>query len=447
MRILSVFLWLLLSIMTTSALFAVGHSSVETCDTLLHEGDFSMPLGTRLRQISFSDFDKNGLIDIGIASEFSNQVIVLLNLDGLTFAAPRFIGVQDHPMGIAAVDVDNDGDDDLVATNTNSNSINIVRNDGMANFAVVQTYGTGNFPGTLTLGDFDRDSLVDIAVLNGFGQSVSIFKNLGDATFQGRPEIPIGFRPWSIQAADIDMDLDTDLIITCGDLGIQQLLNDGSGSFTLGTPINVPQGAGGLAIADIDGDSDPDVLVSSGLDGGTLLTYANDLGQLTEIDNYPIGDGVGCICATDLDEDNDLDLVMSHDGSGTYQATVLINDGTGSFCLNFEIPNLIERTVGAYSADIDNDSDNDVIMVHWGWDFSGLTFLVNSLDWIRGDADGDGSIAISDAVYLVNYIFAGGPVPAPITSGDPDCSGAISISDGIYLINYIFGGGPAPCEP
>lgn len=64
-----------------------------------------------------------------------------------------------------------------------------------------------------------------------------------------------------------------------------------------------------------------------------------------------------------------------------------------------------------------------------------------------GDPDGNGQISISDAVFLINYIFAGGPAPVPLLSGDADCSGAISISDAVYLINYIFGGGPEPCEP
>ncbi len=62
-----------------------------------------------------------------------------------------------------------------------------------------------------------------------------------------------------------------------------------------------------------------------------------------------------------------------------------------------------------------------------------------------GDADGSSAISISDAVYLINFIFAGGPAPNPMLSGDADCSNAISISDAVYLINYIFAGGPAPC--
>jgi CubicO group peptidase (beta-lactamase class C family) len=62
-----------------------------------------------------------------------------------------------------------------------------------------------------------------------------------------------------------------------------------------------------------------------------------------------------------------------------------------------------------------------------------------------GDADGSGIISISDVVYLINFIFGGGPAPNPINAGDADCNGIVNISDAVYLINYIFAGGPAPC--
>ncbi len=61
-----------------------------------------------------------------------------------------------------------------------------------------------------------------------------------------------------------------------------------------------------------------------------------------------------------------------------------------------------------------------------------------------GDANGDAIVNVSDAVYLISYIFSDGP-PTPYDNGDADCSGAIDISDAVYLLNYIFSGGPAPC--
>ncbi len=62
-----------------------------------------------------------------------------------------------------------------------------------------------------------------------------------------------------------------------------------------------------------------------------------------------------------------------------------------------------------------------------------------------GDADGSDVVNISDAIYLINYVFAGGASPWPLESGDVNLDGSITISDAVYLINHIFAGGPAPC--
>jgi plastocyanin len=68
-----------------------------------------------------------------------------------------------------------------------------------------------------------------------------------------------------------------------------------------------------------------------------------------------------------------------------------------------------------------------------------------------GDANSDASIDISDAVFLIQYIFAGGTAPGPCITpngkGDANGDGGVDISDAVYLIQYIFAGGPAPHCP
>ncbi|GEM_PF-2564105 len=66
--------------------------------------------------------------------------------------------------------------------------------------------------------------------------------------------------------------------------------------------------------------------------------------------------------------------------------------------------------------------------------------------YLCGDANADATVNISDAVYLIAYIFAGGSVPSPLLAGDPNCDSAVNISDAVYLIAYIFAGGSAPCS-
>ncbi|MEZ5358243.1 MAG: dockerin type I repeat-containing protein [Candidatus Zixiibacteriota bacterium] len=64
-----------------------------------------------------------------------------------------------------------------------------------------------------------------------------------------------------------------------------------------------------------------------------------------------------------------------------------------------------------------------------------------------GDANRDNSISVGDVVFLINYIFKGGPPPKPETNGDVNYDFSINVADPVYLIRYIFQGGPEPNCP
>lgn len=64
-----------------------------------------------------------------------------------------------------------------------------------------------------------------------------------------------------------------------------------------------------------------------------------------------------------------------------------------------------------------------------------------------GDVNGSGGIDIDDIVYLIAYVFQGGPEPTPPESGEVNCAGGIDIDDIVYLIAYVFQGGYAPGDP
>ena len=64
-----------------------------------------------------------------------------------------------------------------------------------------------------------------------------------------------------------------------------------------------------------------------------------------------------------------------------------------------------------------------------------------------GDANGDGTINISDAVFLIQYIFAHGAAPTPLCQGDANGDGTVNISDAVFLIQYIFAHGTSPHCP
>ncbi|MEE9443545.1 MAG: M28 family peptidase [candidate division Zixibacteria bacterium] len=73
----------------------------------------------------------------------------------------------------------------------------------------------------------------------------------------------------------------------------------------------------------------------------------------------------------------------------------------------------------------------------WTYDFN--------FNYIRGDANGDRMVNVGDAVFLINFVFKGGPAPDPIVLGDAFCDSNVNIGDAVYLINHIFKDGPGPC--
>jgi hypothetical protein len=63
-----------------------------------------------------------------------------------------------------------------------------------------------------------------------------------------------------------------------------------------------------------------------------------------------------------------------------------------------------------------------------------------------GDANSDGNVNVSDAVFLINYVFINGDAPDPLQRGDANCDGSVNVSDAVVIINYVFAGGNIPCD-
>jgi uncharacterized Ntn-hydrolase superfamily protein len=123
-------------------------------------------------------------------------------------------------------------------------------------------------------------------------------------------------------------------------------------------------------------------------------------------------------------------ISISHSGEGSLGQ--LIDNGDGSYSIMVTTPML--AGVDTLTVIVQSTSQSVELSSH-----PILTY------YICGDADGNSIVNISDAVYLISYIFGGGPAPDPLISGDVDCNDIANISDAVYLIAYIFGGGAVPC--
>ena len=72
--------------------------------------------------------------------------------------------------------------------------------------------------------------------------------------------------------------------------------------------------------------------------------------------------------------------------------------------------------------------------------------VVTSGSFVRGDANGDGFVTLSDVVYLINYLYRNGPAPDPLEAGDANSDSQIDLGDVVYLLDYLFRGGPPPAK-
>ena len=64
-----------------------------------------------------------------------------------------------------------------------------------------------------------------------------------------------------------------------------------------------------------------------------------------------------------------------------------------------------------------------------------------------GDANSDDAVGVSDAIWIINYVFIGGGVPQPVLAcGDANGDCYVNISDAVWILRYVFQGGDSPGE-
>lgn len=65
----------------------------------------------------------------------------------------------------------------------------------------------------------------------------------------------------------------------------------------------------------------------------------------------------------------------------------------------------------------------------------------------RGDSDANGDTNLTDAVYVLNHLFLGGPAPECPDAADANDSGDLNLTDAVYTLNWLFLGGAPPPSP
>jgi subtilisin family serine protease len=61
-----------------------------------------------------------------------------------------------------------------------------------------------------------------------------------------------------------------------------------------------------------------------------------------------------------------------------------------------------------------------------------------------GDCTHNYVIELDDAIYILNYLFYGGPHADPVCIADTNADGRVNLSDALVILNYLFYGEPPP---
>jgi hypothetical protein len=109
--------------------------------------------------------------------------------------------------------------------------------------------------------------------------------------------------------------------------------------------------------------------------------------------------------------------------------------------------------IAVSTVDLDPGIYHDTIFVGLVFDSLRTTMVATPVflsvggAYLAGDANGDEDLNVGDVLYLINYIFRGGPAPDPLWAADADCNGLVNIGDAVNILFFIFKNGPEPGCP
>jgi hypothetical protein len=266
-----------------------------------------------------ADLDGDGDRDVLTAARLEDEIAWYENVDGeASFFNPHVISnVADGAQDLAVADVDGDGDRDVLAALWAADEFVWYENlDGVGAFGPERVIDGGNAQAVVTA-DLDGDGDTDVLAGTAFG-SVAWYENLDGAGAFGPAQIlEDDVWAYSVFAADVDGDGDVDVaaaLATLDEITWYENL-DGAGTFSPAHGITtIADSARSVFLADLDGDGDIDALSASS-DDDKVAWYENldglgTFGTEQIIATSPLADEVAVLVAN-LDGDGDNDVLVS----------------------------------------------------------------------------------------------------------------------------------------
>lgn len=282
----------------------------------------------------------------------------------LGFAAKVDYPTGAEPRGLVAVDLDGDQDLDVVTVHRSGGTVAVSRNPGTGALAarVAYPFSAGN--DTLAVADWSGDGKLDAATVAAGGVAVLIGDGQGGfGAFD--PTNPRHFRPLpdAACAAPVDLDGDgrRDLVIGYRNAGrgVGALLGTANGLFALTTTTATTADVAVVAAGRLDGDLHDDVV--AGVAGNLLVLRGTAPGLAAPV-AYPLGvaGAPAQLAIADLDGDGDRDVVAAV--SGGFGLAIFDNLGNGTFGPVTNLATAGNASLGVAAVDLDLDGLADLVI-------------------------------------------------------------------------------------
>ena len=378
--------------------------------------------------VATGDFNADGKTDLVVANQcessancnIGNVGVLLGNGDG-TFQTPEnYVSGGNNTSGMTVGDLNQDGRTDLLlanqcqaAGNCDVGSVSVLMGNGDGTFQSAQSYiSDGVLAQSVGIGDWNGDMKPDLAIVNQCQSgsactgTVTILLGNGDGTFQAPPSYASGgYDADSVAVGDLNNDGNLDLVVAnlcqannCSQENsgyVSVLLGNGDGTFQPAQEYATGGfGASSVAIADFNGDGNPDVVVANQCStttcksgGSVSILLGNGNGTLQAAQTYSSGgDTALSIAIADFNKDGNLDLAVANQcQDSTCQngaVSVLLGNGNGTFQAAQSFASAGYLTNSLAVGDFNGDGNPDLVLASQCQDSScqagGVSVLLGS---------------------------------------------------------------------